>query len=337
LITKPANRVSSAHEGSCPFQCLCRILHPSIRLFAILQCAALFPSAGLGQEPAPPPVPRAQVRYEVKVELVSVFATVQDPDGNLATDLKKDDFIIYDNGIPQAISRFSKEYLPLSVLILLDTSASMAGQKLKNARKSLTQFIKRLNRGDEAMLMTFNTRPRILHPFTINLKRITRSMRDMESIGSTALYDAILAALDEAQKSRHKRNALLLISDGINNYGKAELDGTIDQLRRQGVELFAIGLETELAEDFQYRRLTRSVLDQLTRSAGGEAFIVSDSKELGGICEMISDRMHNQYAFGYYPPVTVDGEWHDIRIEAKASGYKVIASKTGYYPIPTKK
>jgi Ca-activated chloride channel family protein len=292
----------------------------------------MWPTPGYAQEPiSRRPELQQKIRYEVKVELVSVFATVQDPDGNLVTDLEQNDFIIYDNGVPQTISQFSKEYHPLSVLILLDTSGSMAGEKLKNARKSLTQFVKRLNRGDEALLMAFHTRPRILHPFTGDLRRIRQSMRDLEGRGSTALYDAILTALDEAQKSLHKRKALLLISDGINTYGKAELDGTIDQLRRQGVELFAIGLETRLPEDFQYRKVTRSVLDRLTHSAGGEAFIVSDSKELGRICDMISERMHNQYAFGYYPPETSEGEWHDIRIEAKASGYRVIASKTGYY------
>ena len=78
--------------------------------------------------------------------------------------------------------------------------------------------------------------------------------------------------------------------------------------------------------------ITREVLVHLTRSAGGEAFVVSESKELARICSTISDRMHNQYTFGYYPSRRQDQEWRSIRVEAKIPGLRVVASKAGYYP-----
>jgi hypothetical protein len=78
--------------------------------------------------------------------------------------------------------------------------------------------------------------------------------------------------------------------------------------------------------------ITREVLVQLTQSAGGEAFVVGESKDLARICGAISDRMHNQYTFGYYPSRRQDQEWRTIRVEAKIPGLRVVASKTGYFP-----
>ncbi len=267
------------------------------------------------------------------MELVGLFATVHDSAGRLITGLARDDFIIYDNGTPQTISQFSRDYIPLSILILLDTSGSMAGNKLENARKSLLHFLKRLNSGDEAMLMTFRTRSQVVQGFTQDTGKIKNELKHLEGTGSTALYDTILLALDKIQEAHNRRKALLLISDGINTYGRAELKETLTKLREQGAELFAIGVEDDLPGNKQDKMVTEAVLYQLTQSAGGEAFIADDSRDLGRICNTISERMHNQYSFAYYPPRAGDGTWRNIRIETKKPGLRVIPSKTGYFPV----
>ena len=270
--------------------------------------------------------------YGVKVEMVDVYATVHNRAGKLVTRLNENDFVIFDNGIPQAISQFSRDYIPLSVLILLDTSGSMAGKKLENAKRSLIQFLKRLNHGDEAMLMTFRSRPRIVQSFTQDMDKIKQGLRRLEGDGSTALYDAILTGLDQIRQSHNRRRTLLLISDGINTYGRTQLKDTIEVLRARGVELFAIGIEEAFPQDARDRIVTRSVLDQLTGSAGGESFVISDARDLGDICHNISDQMHHQYSLGYYVPKVKETGWHDIRIETKVPGLTVIPSKMGYYP-----
>jgi Ca-activated chloride channel family protein len=270
-------------------------------------------------------------RYDVKVELVGLYATVFDRAGRLITGLNQDDFILYDEGKPQAISQFSREYTPMSIALLLDASGSMNGEKLENACKSIMQFVKSLNRGDEAMLMEFRSKPRVLRAFGENFGKIERDLKRLEGNGSTALYDSILAALDQIQSARNRRRAVLLVSDGINTCGKARLEDTVVGLRRQGIELYAIGLEADLSEEAGDTITTKSVLDRLTQSVGGESFIVSDSRDLKRICAMISNQMHNQYYFGYYPPKTVEGEWRTIRLETKTRSLRVVASKSGYY------
>ncbi len=309
-------------------------LVPKFR-WAPLMCLAAGLAAGFGRAGATSqdkPTRVADFHVGVKVEMVSLFATIHDQKGKIITGLSQDDFTIYDNNSPQPISQFSREYVPLSIVILLDTSSSMAGRKLDNAKKSLLQFLRHLDRGDEAMLMKFNSRPLLVQDFTDNLDRIKRSIRRLDGNGSTALYDAILMGLKESERARNRRHVLLLLSDGINTYGSAELKGTISKLRHSAAELFAIGLETDLPEELQYRPITQAVLDQLTGSAGGEAFIVSQAKDLGNVCNQISDRMHNQYTFAYYPPKAPDGRWRSVRIETRIPGLTVVPSKIGYYP-----
>ncbi len=272
------------------------------------------------------------VRYGVRVEMVDLYASVYNRNGKLVKDLRRDDFVIYDDGVPQAITQFSREYIPLSVLILLDTSGSMAGLKLDNARKSLNQFLKKLNRGDEAMLMTFQARPRIVQPFTLSIDKIRNSLKRLEANGSTALYDAVVQSLDVMQQAHNPRRTLLLISDGINTFGKTALREAVTTLRRSSAELYAIGIESDLPEDAQERIVTQAVLNQLTTSAGGQAFMITDASDLSRICRDISDQMHNQYCLGYYPPPTKLGEWRKIRVVTKAPGLKVVPSKNGYFP-----
>ncbi len=277
--------------------------------------------------------PTGAPRYGVRVELVSLFATVLDARGKPVPGLGEEDFLVYEDEVQQKISQFSREYVPLSVVILLDTSSSMSGTKLEDAGKSLREFLKRLNPGDEAMLIMFRTRPTVLQPFTRDMEKVRQELKNLEAKGTTGLYDTVLAALDEAAASGNKRHALLLLSDGINTCGKAHIEDTVERLRRQGVELFAIGLESNLPEDERERETTRTVLRELTHSAGGEAFIVRNPRELNRICRTISDRMHNQYSLGYYPRKGYGIRWRSIRIETRAQGLRILPSKRGYYPV----
>jgi len=312
-------------------------------LFILLSCfgawATLFvASAGpvslvLARDPAQMPEPH----FGVTVELVNLFATVHDRSGKLVMGLRQEDFVVYDNGLPQTITQFSREYIPLSVLILLDTSGSMAGRKLENACRSLSHFLRKLNPGDEAMLLTIRSKPRIAHPFTQDVEEIKRSFRGLQGSGATALYDSILVALEEGRAARNRRRALLVISDGINTYGRARLVETIAQLQRAGIELFAIGFRSESPESHADDRITETVLDQLTRCAGGEAFIVGDPRDLGKICDGISERMHKQYTFGYYPARDGKDRWHRVEVATKIPGLKVVASKKGYYSSSARK
>jgi len=302
-----------------------------MKLLLNLLISVSFLGTVIPQEDPAPFTQTPQYRYDVKVEMVGLFATVLDRSGKLVTDLTRDDFVLYDEGRPQVITQFSREYIPLSVLILLDTSSSMDGEKLGDARRLLVEFLKRLHKGDEAMLIEFRSRPSITQPFTERFSLIERNLRQLKGTGSTALYDAVLMALDQIKSAHNRRRTILLISDGINTYGRAHLEDSVTGLRRHGVELFAIGLESGVPEELRGILSTQWVLNKLTQSAGGASFIISDSRDLRRISGMISDQMHNQYSFGYYPPKTSEGEWRNIRLETRIQGFTVVPSRAGYY------
>jgi VWFA-related protein len=299
----------------------------------ILLCFVASAVAGIRQAGLAAGAPgQRDFRFGIKVEMVTVFATVHDRRGKIVTGLGPDDFVVYDNDIPQPISQFSREYVPLSIVVLIDASASMAGKKLDTAKKSLVQFLRHLRRGDEAGLIAFDSRAVVLQDFTSDLDRVAETVRKLRGLGSTALYDAILSGLTKAEEARNRRQVLLLLSDGINTFGNAELNETIARLRRSAAELFAIGLEPERQDAAMYESSSRPILDRLTGSAGGAAFVVSQTKELGNVCRQIADRIHSQYTLAYYPPPAADGRWRTVRIAARRPGLQVISSKTGYFP-----
>jgi Ca-activated chloride channel family protein len=269
--------------------------------------------------------------FSVQVEMVGLNATVQDRSGKLVPGLSREDFTILDNGEPQVITEFSREDTPLSVTVLLDTSSSMRG-RITAARESLKNFLEQLNPADEVMLMTFSTRPEIVRNFTRQFENLGVALNCVEGRGFTALYDSILAALEHAKAAQHRRRALLLISDGLNTRGRAELQDAVSQLRRHAVEFFAIALDTTPSYNAD-KLLSRFALGRLTASGGGGAFVVSDLRRIATVCTDIAERMHKQYTFGYYPPRAADGGWRSIRISSKVPGLRVLASKTGYFPL----
>lgn len=287
----------------------------------------------LAQDKAPQISPNLLPRYDVTVEMVGLFATVLDRSGKAITGLQRDDFLLFENGAQQNISQFSSEYIPLSMLFLLDTSGSMEGEKLTNARKSIQQFIKQLRRGDEAMLMEFSGKPRVTRPFTGDFRKLKKDLNQLTADGSTALYDAIIAALDNMQSAHNRRRAILLISDGINTFGKARIEDTLEGLRTHGIELFTIGIEPELPGEGRDRITMQYVFNRLTQSSGGEAFLIPTPRELRRICSIISDRLHKQYSFGYYPPKLAGREWRSIAMETRLRGYRIVLSKNGYFPL----
>jgi len=148
-------------------------------VFGIFLSSALFPQAKPTE-----PVPQYLPRYDVSVEMVGLFASVLDRSGKVITGLNRDDFVLYEDGEPQSISQFSREYIPLSIMFLLDTSSSMDGDKLLNARKSIEQFLKHLHRGDEAMLMEFRAKPRVIRPFTNQFKKLKGDLKQLARIAS---------------------------------------------------------------------------------------------------------------------------------------------------------
>jgi VWFA-related protein len=182
------------------------------------------------------------------VELVNVTATVIDSHGRFVTGLRRSDFTVYEDGRPVEIAYFSAERVPLSLGIVLDTSGSMAGAKIQAARAALDRFLTNLlGPGDEVFLYRFDTTPRLVQGWTTEHSLISAELARLHPDGATSLYDAIARALPMVQTGRHRKKALLVISDGIDTSSDMDRQRLKQLIRESETLVYAIGMDAERA------------------------------------------------------------------------------------------
>jgi Ca-activated chloride channel family protein len=178
---------------------------PGRRIAASLAIAFL--SAGLlAQEPLPPNDPGGAFRFKSGIELVNVNATVSDASGRFVSGLDRDDFIVYEDGQPQPVTHFSAERVPVSLGIVLDTSGSMDGEKIKAAQRALDRFLyELLDPADEIFLYRFGDHPVLVQGWTTDRQLLARALGRIATNGGTAMYDAVAAAVSLAATAQNRK------------------------------------------------------------------------------------------------------------------------------------
>ena len=198
--------------------------------------AILLNSLGVdGQEP-----------FRSGVELVNVTATVTDRSGRFVSGLQQSDFVVYEDDQPVEITHFNAERVPVSLGIVLDTSGSMAGRKMAAARAAVRRLlVDLLGPQDEFFLYRFDHTPHLMEGWTNDRNRMSSALQRMHPEGGTALYDAVAKALPLLKSGRHRKKALLVISDGIDTSSDTKLQ-TLKQLIRESEALvYAIGIDAQ--------------------------------------------------------------------------------------------
>jgi VWFA-related protein len=182
--------------------------------------------------------------FRTGIELVHVTATVSDRDGHFVPSLRKENFAVFENGRPQEIAFFSNERMPVSLGIVLDASGSMTPEKMTAARSAIDRFIfELLDPDDELFFVEFANSPKVAQPWTTDREAISRAVADVVPIGGTALYDAIAAALPVAATGRHRKKALLLISDGNDTNSRRSIEDVQRLIRDSEVLVYALGVD----------------------------------------------------------------------------------------------
>jgi Ca-activated chloride channel family protein len=269
---------------------------------------------------------------KANVDLVLVNVTVTDSHDRLVRDLRASDFQLVDDKNPRRIRYFSSEDSPISVAVILDISGSM-GNKIEQARSAAAEFFRSSNPQDEFAVVTFADTPRLLAPFTDSLEDIESLLRPLQPGGPTALWDAMYLGLDAMRTARHGKKALLVISDGGDNYSRHTQREIKSVLREADVQVYAI----DIFERFPKSPEERSgllALDEVTSTTGGRVFLTHDSNELHRAMRQINDELRTQYVLGYLPDKSKrDGKWHKIKVQIKATKSRKLRTyaKKGYY------
>src|SRR5713101_40630 len=190
------------------------------------------------QQAGIPPHPQAETIRPTQL----VTVTVTDPQGAYVSGLRREDFLLYEDGVPQNIAYFNTgQDEPVSLGLVVDTTGSMHS-KIDHARQALRRFVDAIHPQDEVFIEAFNVQPMLLQDFTDSRLLLAHAITQLRPAGQTALYDAIIDGLRRVRQGRHQKKALVVLTDGLDNSSLASLRQTVDAARRAGVLIYTIGI-----------------------------------------------------------------------------------------------
>jgi VWFA-related protein len=284
---------------------------------------------------------RLVIHQATGIDLVNVFATVQDRGGRFVMNLKREDFMLMEDGRPQTVSYFSRDRLPLAIEIIIDTSLSMEGRNLVEAREAAVGFLNALESVDLAGVMAFSDEARQLHDLSTDRPAAATAIQMTRAGGGTALYDAVAEACRRlAEVEDERRRAIILLSDGRDEAASGLTPGslltfeeTLAEVVQSNVILYAIGLGRDLTSDldFYHRRSLAEVLETLAVESGGRAFFTPKAERLRKAYAQVENELRHHYTLSYTSTNRrKDGVWRAIDLRVRRSGFTV-TSRRGYY------
>jgi len=286
---------------------------------------------------------RAQVpTFAARSELVVLSATAVDDRGRPVTNLKRQDFTVFEDGKPQPIVHFTEgPAVSASVLILVDASGSMNGElKVASARMAATQFLTALSPDDDVSLAGFDSEYWTIVPWTKDKHRVEDGFRNLKAFGSTALHDALSQAAQDVASHGEGRRALVVITDGIDTASRETADAVIARSRALDVPIYAVSVVARIDDPrsdlFAGKNRTnvvntgRVLLERYAALSGGAAFVVSDFAGLKLAADQIALEFRHQYRLSYDPP---EGPPRFRRVEVRSTRKGVqVRTRSGYVP-----
>ena len=270
------------------------------------------------------------------VDIVSLNVTVTDPSSRYVVDLEQKDFSVFEDGVKQDLTYFNRKQQAIALSLLLDSSASM-GSKLDTLQTAATNFVKRLQPGDLAQIVDFDSRVEIRQAFTANQADLEVAIRQTAAGGSTSLHNAIYIALKELKKIQAKsdedirRQALVVFSDGEDTSSLVSFDELLDLAKRSETAIYTISLQTDSVVQNRGFQEAEFVMRQLAQETGGRAFFAKRIEDLSGAYAEIANELASQYVLGYTSRNQVrNGAWRRIVVQV-ARANTVPRTKKGYY------
>jgi len=256
---------------------------------------------------------------KVDVNLINVFATVKDEQGNFVTSLSKDDFRVYEDDHLQDIQIFEKNRVDSSIGILMDTSGSMV-DILPYMKRGVHDFTRELPKGGDFFVISFGTTVKVLHTSSQPQKHLDDSLAALRAWGTSTLYDGLLYAMEKLEKSDHPRKALIIFTDGNDNRSAVGYGRIVEEAQSSGVTLYFIAIGSPILIDSH-------TLEPLSDVSGGRTLYVSKQEAIAPMLEQIRAELAQQYYLGYYAPRR-EG-FHRLRVEVPGRNVRIRA-KTGY-------
>ncbi|MEP6922922.1 MAG: VWA domain-containing protein [Pyrinomonadaceae bacterium] len=335
-------------------------------LFVFLLSANLAFAQQQKPTPTPVPSPSPEVIIEddeplkVDADLVNITFTAADKERRFVTNLTKDDVKILEDGQPQQIFTFEKQIsLPLSLAIIIDTSASQERTlpEEKRAAQSFLENVVRPNK-DEVAVLSFTGETTLEQSLTGNMARLRRAIDNVQFVapsgyigggvtvgtppisgrsqtvaGSTAVWDALWVTSDEVLREAPQgtRRAIILLSDGVNTFGSKRIDDAVEQALKADAIIYCVGI----GDDY-FNGVDKGSLNKIAERTGGRAYFPRDERDLQRAFEQIQDDLRSQYLIAYAPSnEKKDGSYRKIEIQVTNSALEKqkvkLVHRQGYF------
>lgn len=310
-----------------------KLMHHHLTLGASMAIGLLALATVTAQTPQKPQEPQTPIfRSNARAE-VPIYATVLDSSGRLVPDLEREDFTVLDDGKPVELTQFSNATQPFTVVVMLDTSASMTAH-LDLLNRAAEQFLLRLLPVDRAQVGAFNDKIQLSGRFTNNRDELVAALDDLQFGNPTRLNDAIATSLDALERIDSRR-VILVFTDGEDTSSKLGFRTVLERARDEEVMVYSIGLESEF---FNGQRVQRSRpsrdLRKISDETGGGYFELKKSDQLAPTFTRVAQELRSQYLLGF-APATLDGKVHKLDVRGRP-GMTVRARKS-YLATPDRK
>jgi VWFA-related protein len=311
--------------------------------FVLVLMVSGFVTAQRGQQPSPvapvtPPRPAApkagdDQTISVEVNLVNILFTVADKKGKFVTNLKKDDFKVYEDDKIQTITNFSTESnLPLTIALLVDTSGSIRDKLKFEEDAAIEFFYSTLQRGkDKACVISFDSGVDLIQDFTDDPEKLANKVRQIRAGGGTSLYDALFLAVTKQLAGQSGRRIVILITDGDDNSSRVSLTETLEAAQKNDVTIYSISTNSAAFFGSKEQERGDKTLKKFSEETGGKPFFPLKIQDLASSFLDIHDELRSQYQIGYRTSnAKQDGTFRRIRVDVTDKKFKARA-RSGYY------
>lgn len=287
----------------------------------------------------------------IETRLVNLNVKAMERGGQPLTNLKQEDFVVYEDGIKQDVAHFKPVNAPVNLILLLDLSGSTK-QKRKAMHQAAARFIDALPAQDRIAVVAFTRRYRTLMDFSNDKLALKAALKEINGIaGGTAFYDSLWQAIDQLKSLGDARKAVVVLTDGEDEslISDKETTHNFDQLLGRVAEEDVTIYPIYFSAQNHYRKLgvifgnngnllgndksrtARKQLEQLAEQTGGEVFSAQREEELEGAYQRVANELHTLYSLAYAPDkLKNNGEFRKISVKVSRDG-AVAKTRRGYY------
>lgn len=267
--------------------------------------------------------------FRKNVDEVVLHATVVDDHGRLVTNLPRAAFQVFENGVPQQITSFRREDIPVALGIVIDNSGSMR-DKRQAVNTASIDLVKSSNPQDQVFIVNFNDEYYLDQDFTSDINKLKEGLEQIDSRGGTALYDAIIASADHLKRNgKLDKKVILVVTDGEDNSSRDSLEQTVRRVSEEGgPTIYSIGILGD-----EHTKRAKRALTALSEQTGGIAFFPKDVSEVDQIAQTVARDIRNQYTIAFKKDPNAPSGYRTIKVVARAPGYRNLQVRTlsGYY------